>query len=132
MKITKTSIMHALIAYSGYGTIKVLESGTLTKISEFYGSGSVQKIRESGLYEEEYEGEYLGGTLYLTACNLSANIFETMPGILTEEELADVVAQYMKDMGMWPTVRPIAEIVRYTKEVALPKFVNAGLLEMVY
>lgn len=124
MKIAKTSVMHALIAWNDYKTTKVLDPPTLTKVGDFYGPDSVLKIRGSGLYEEEY-----GGDLYLTACNLSANIFETMPNIVTEEELADFIAQYMKENGMWPTERPIAEIVRYTVEVALPKFVNAGLLE---
>lgn len=126
MRIAKTSIMHALLAYSDYSTIKTLEPLMLTQISDFYGSDAVRKIRESSLYEEEYGGD----NLYLTACNLSANIFETMPNIVTEEELADFMAQYMKENGMWPTERPIAEIVRYTVEVALPKFVNAGLLEI--
>lgn len=128
MKITKTSVMHALLAYSEYGTIKVLEPPVLTQLNDFYGSDSVRKLRESGLYELDVE--QVGDLYMMTTGNLSANIFETMPNILTEEELADYVAQYMKENGMWPTERPIAEIVRYTMEVALPKYVNAGLLEV--
>lgn len=127
MKIAKTSVMHALIAYGEYSTIKVLEPPMLTQLGEFYGSDSVQKLRESGLYEEEY----VGGDLYLRDGNLSANIFESMPNIVTEEELADFIAQYMRENGMWPTEKPMAEIVGYSIEVALPKFVSAGLLETI-
>lgn len=123
MKIAKTSIMHALVEFSDYSTIKVLEPAMLDKLSEYYGSDVVRKIRESGLYEQE--GDYL----YLGPCNLSANIFEEMPNIVTEEELADLVAGYMKDNGMWPTEKPISEIIRYTVDVALPQFTSAGLLE---
>lgn len=117
--------MYALLDFSFYSTIKNLEPDTLDRFREFYGDDAVRKIRESGLYEEM--GEYL----YLTACNLSANIFEGMPGVVTEEELSDYLAWYMKENGMWPTERPVAELVRYSVDVALPLFVNAGLLEIV-
>lgn len=129
MKITKSSIMHAILSGEEYiATIKYLPVGVLSMISGYYGDDAVQKIRNSGLYEQE---PYDEGGLILAHSNLSANVFEQMPNIIAEEELPEVITAYMKENGLWPLEKPIADITRYSIEVALPAFVNAGLLEIV-
>lgn len=123
MKIMKTSVMHAVMSYD-YNTIKVISSNILGIIRDFYGEDAERKLRDSGLYED-----YDEGGLGISRLNLSANIFEAMPNIVTEEELREHTINYFREMEMWPMEKPIAEIHRYTMDVALPLFVKAGLLE---
>lgn len=127
MKIMKTSLMYYLLAEGYGGTIKVLQPEVISKVKEFYGEEAVQRLESSGLYTREDEYGYV--SYYLSGFNLSFNIFETMPGVVTDSELREYIAQYMKENGMWPTEKPLDEITRYSVDVVLPKFVEAGLLE---
>lgn len=123
MKIMKTSVMHTVTSYD-YNTIKVISSDILDIVRDFYGDDAEQKLRGSGLYED-----YDEGGLAIYSLNLSANIFEAMPSVVTEEELQEYTITYFRENEMWPMEKPIAEIHRYTMDVALPLFVKAGLLE---
>ena len=128
MKIMKTSLMYYLLAENYGGTIKVIGQETLEKVKEFYGVEVLRKLESSGLYLREEEFGIT--TLVLSNFNLSFNIFETMPGVVTEEGLLEYITSYMKENGMWPTEKPIDEITRYSIDGVLPKFVEAGLLEV--
>lgn len=129
MHIMKSSVMQAIMTSNEYNaTIKLITPDVLDVIRNIYGEEAVRKLRTSELYEEDsYDKELL-----LRQCNLSANIFEYMPGVITEEELPGIISAYMKENGMWPTVRPVQELARYSLDVALPLFVKAGLLETTY
>ncbi len=127
MKITRTSLMYALLDEDYLRTIKVLMPDTLDKMEEFYGHEVIQKLKDSGLYSTD--DVYLGEEGYVVRYNLSANIFETMPGVTDEHELPEFIAGYFKENGMWPMVKTPDEIARYSLDVALPLFVKAGLLE---
>lgn len=122
MNIMKSQITFAILAEE-YGTLKILREETLKMISDFYGEEAVQKIRTSGAYKTEY-GDFVP-TAYLTA-----GMIDEMPNAgIDSWEMEPYIIEYMKNNGMWPTEVPIESIVRYTNEVAIPLFVNAGLLE---
>ncbi len=125
MKIGKTSVMHALIAFSEYSTFKVIQRADLEKLREYYGEDAVRKIRDSGLYTNDQEEMFLD-KLYLTA-----NLIDGMPYIITDDELREFTLKYFEDNGMWPMDKSIDEIHGYTINIAIPQFVAAGMLEIL-
>jgi len=128
MGIKKTSITFSILA-EDYGTLKYLRSETLDMIKKFYGEEALQRILNSGAYEQYPSSEYSGSELVPKAY-LSAGIFEWMPDMTEESELEEYITRYMKENGMWPVDITLDVMVRYTKEVALPQFISAGLLEL--
>lgn len=127
MRITKTSLMHALLEEEYIRTIKVLMPDTLDRMEEFYGHEAIQKLKDSGLYDTGTG--YFAEDGYVIRYNLSANIFEEMPGVTEDHELPEFIAGYFKKNGMWPMIKTPSEIARFSLDVALPLFVKAGLLE---